>query len=117
MKNRFKIAVIFLILFFNIFMYIIPSSYQKKYKVDGYTIIEKYNSKKKTYYFEIKGKDTFSVAINKKYLAKKKLIKEIKEKKINDGYCIVPKSSSLSLYPPSIITKPLSFPSIVKHII
>ena len=78
MKNKVKIIVIFLILFFNIFLYIIPSSYQKKYKVDGYNIVEKYDNKHKVYRYEIKGNDSFSVAINNNYIAKKKHIKQIK---------------------------------------
>ena len=94
MKNRVKIAIIFLILFLNVFLYIIPSSYEKKYKVDGYKIIEKYNNKKNKYVFEITGKHKFVVSFNGNYKAKKKLIKSIKKVNIEDGYCIIPNSKT-----------------------
>ncbi len=105
MKNKLKLAIIILILFFNIFLYIIPSSYQKKYKVNGYSIIEKYDNKNKTYRFDIEKDDTFSVAISSKYLTKKKLIKEVKKVKLDNGYCIIPSSSKVTLYPLCIVDK------------
>ena len=103
MKNKVKIIVIFLILFFNVFLYIIPSSYQKKYKVDGYSIVEKYDNKQKTYRYDIKGNDNFSVAINNNYIAKKKHIKQIKKVKLDNGYCIIPISSKVSFYPLCVV--------------
>ena len=100
MKNKVKLIIIIAILFLNVFLYIIPNSYKKEYKISKHNITEKYIKKDNMYLFDIKANgDVFHVALNSKYKAKKKLIKNIKKIEIENGYCLLVKSDKLDFYP------------------
>ena len=99
MKDKLKILIIILILVFNFINYFIPNNYKKIYKISEYEIVEKYDKKNKTYYFEINNGNNFYLALNHRYLKKKKLINSIKKINVANGYCLLPESSILKLYP------------------
>ena len=100
MKNKIKFIIIVLILFLNIFLYLIPSNYTKKYKIQNYNIIEKYVKKDGVYLFTVKdGQATIDIAIYNKYKAKKGLIKKITKIDIENGYCLEFQSDKIDFYP------------------
>ena len=102
-KNyKLKIFIILLIAFFSIFLYFFfkPYDYKQKYNVDGYKILEEYNTKEKVYTFIIsKDNINYPFVINNKYIHNKDLIDKIKVKGNDQEVCILPESNVINFYP------------------
>jgi hypothetical protein len=101
--RKIRINFLFLLLIlFAFFLYIIlkPYSYNKKYILDGYHIIEKYNKKGKYYKFEIRYNGTvYTFLLENKYIRNKEIINKIEYKKSTSEECIIPKSEYMKFYP------------------
>ena len=82
MKKLRLLIFSFLLIFlsFTIF-YFIPKSYELKYTVKGYNIIQTFNNKKKLYIFKIKKDNVeYLYSVSGKYYQNHKQIKNIKQK-------------------------------------
>ena len=103
MKKIKKIAfLILLIIIIFIFIFIRYKSYtyETKYFINEYEIIEKYNTKDKKYTFYIKSDNKiFPYILSKKYIRNKELINEIKVYDNEKGLCILPISKKVDFYP------------------
>ena len=79
--KKLKMLIVIIIIFFSFFLIksFKKKSYVVNYKVDKYSVYEKYNKKDKAYYIEIKkGKDKYFFILNNKRYKKKKLVSNIK---------------------------------------
>ncbi len=104
MKNNKKLYIFIIVLlsFFLFFLYTIlkPYNYNKKYKVNDFSIEEQYDKNKKEYFFYIKYNDLiYPFVIPNKYVIKRELINNIKILNINEDICILPESDKLNFYP------------------
>ena len=103
-ETKLIVFISILILLFSFFLFLIfkPYNYEKEYKIDNFTIKEKYNKETKEYTFQVQDKDIiYPFLINHKYLNKRVLIKDIKifQDKNKEETCILPISSKLDFYP------------------
>lgn len=103
-KKKIKkiVFIIILILLIIIFFYIRykPYNYEKKYTINNYKIIEKYDIKTEEYTFFINSNNkTYAYRFNSKYIRNKELIKKINAYKNADEVCILPISENLMFYP------------------
>lgn len=102
MNKKFIFGLIVIILLFLCFLYFYhrPRNYEKEYIVAGYKIVENYNVINKNYNFMITIDDIdYPFLIQKKYLNKRNLIKNIKVKDKNNTKCLLPESDYLNFYP------------------
>ena len=99
------VIILIIIIFYNVFK---VRSYTKKYKVNNYDILEKYDKKTESYTFVIEGNDTkYSYSVVNKYLRNKKLIKEISTFIKDDYKCIVPDIKGIDAIPLCSLNKEL----------
>lgn len=92
-----KKSILFIVIVFIsllIFKYF-SSSYEIKYKVDGYEVVEKYDNH--YYYFEIDSK--FNMAFDNKKDIKLKKIKAITKIGNDEEYCLYPTIDKVETYP------------------
>lgn len=88
------IFIIFLILTFKEY------SYEKKYIIDNYSILEKYDKNNKVYTFTIEVKNKkIPYIIKEKYSRKRMLINKINIYEDGEEFCVIPKSNILDFYP------------------
>lgn len=99
-SNRRLRNLIFLIIFSSIvyiIIYFIPKNYEFKYKIDNYTVVEKYLKNDKIYSFIVENQDEkYEFISDKKYIPDRKLLKKIKNYKNNNTSCIVIDSNILN---------------------
>ena len=99
---KLSIFITTLILLFIIFIYFFFKSYnyEKKYIINEFTIVEKYNKKNKYYTFQVKYKNVvYPYIIENKYFKKRKLINDIEISKNDKELCILPISKKIDFYP------------------
>ena len=100
--KKLKILIVFIIIFFSFFLIrsFKKKSYTINYKVDKYSVTEKYNKKDKAYYIEVKkGKDKYFFMLNNKRYKKKKLVSNIKLYRDENKKCLTIKFNKNDLAP------------------
>lgn len=99
-RRHIALAIIILLTLLLLFSIFNPKSYEKKYNLEEFEILEKFDKKLKLYTFEIKKENfTYQIAVEHKYIRKRKLIEKITEIVENDTICITLKSDELNIYP------------------
>ena len=89
-RGKYTLLGILLLVLVIIIIKLLPKNYKLEYKIDKYTIVEKYIKKDKMYLFTInKNEDKYETISTKKYTSKRKLITKIKEYKNNDTQCVI----------------------------
>ena len=96
----FQLVLTISFILFLIFIFM-PKNYTKEYKQNGISIIETYNKKAKSYYFEIEYQEVvFDYLIENKYKQDRKFINNIKIVKDElENFCIIPESKKLNFWP------------------
>ena len=91
--------IIIIFLLFLIFL-IKPKNYTKEYNINKVSIIENFNKKDKSYYFNFKYKDiTLDLLFNSSYKQHRTFIKDIKIIEDGDNFCLIPKGDTFKFYP------------------
>ena len=98
--KRLKYFLFSLIIILLFIWYLLPKNYEKKYKVDNYNIVEKFNKTNNEYYFNLSDDNVnFDLHLPSNYLNSKKLISKIETYSNDNELCIVPKISKLNSIP------------------
>lgn len=86
MKLKKRVYVIFIVLILMIIIYHIPHNYTRKYKVKGYSIIEKYDKKLKLHYLNVnKNHKDYEFVVTS---SGKKIVKDIDYYQKDDTSCL-----------------------------
>lgn len=97
-RLRNLIFLIICIVIIYLIIYFVPKNYEFNYKVDGYTIIEKYSKKDKMYTFTVEKKDKkYEFISTNKYNPNRKLIRKLEEFNDKKTSCIVIDSDILDM--------------------
>lgn len=89
--KKLKVMIISIIVVFSFFLmvYFKERDYSVNYKIDKYTITEKYDKSKEKYYINVKYKNKYYFYIvNKKYTHKRKLVNNIKLYQVKNESCM-----------------------------
>lgn len=79
MKKQFKLIILlFVIIGLYAVINLLPKNYTYKYSIEDYKIVEKYDKKKKIYYFEVANEDDiYEYNIKSKYYTSRGLLKKV----------------------------------------
>lgn len=99
-RRRIALIIIFITVLLILYMIYHARDYEKKYWLNDFEIIERFDSKKKIYFFSVKKEDNiWEFTSEHKYITKHKLLQEIVLYETEDTICIIPKSEQLTTYP------------------
>jgi hypothetical protein len=99
-RRRIALIIILFILLLALYLIFRARDYEKKYQIKDYEIVEKFNKKKKIYFYQITKEDyLWEFIVEHKYINKRKLLTDIEWLETTDTICIIPKSEQLTTYP------------------
>ena len=89
-RGKYTIVFILLLVILILIFRLLPKDYEINYKVNDFTIVEKYLKKDKMYVFNIsKNKQKYETISTKKYSTKRKLVNKIKSYDEDNISCVV----------------------------